>query len=63
MLREAGDGDGLLKRLAARLRGNKKLEIALYGGIILTVLALYVSGLRQDRRESAGAEERAAQTS
>ncbi len=54
MLREAGKerGAGWIGGLLEKVKGGKKLELILYGAVILTVLLLYASGLRRNRSET-----------
>lgn len=53
MLKEAGreQNASIFARLTAMLKNGKKLELLIYGAIILTVAALYIAGLRRDRAE------------
>lgn len=63
MLREPAEGKepSLVKRLVNLLKGNRKLEIALYGGVILAVLLLYAGGFSKsdERTKTQSAQETA----
>lgn len=64
MLREAENTQSgtLAARLSKIFKGGKKMELLLYGAVILIVLVLYVVGLRRDRAKNSPTAE-SAQTS
>lgn len=54
MLREAENtrSGTLAARLLKVFKGGKKMELLLYGAVILVVLVLYIAGLRRDRAKT-----------
>jgi len=57
-----GEGSGLFAALAAKLKANKKLELAVYIGLALLVVALYLSTLlpEEDAKKASSAQSDAA---